>query len=354
MKTKGKNGFIEEAIDKHEDKYLYHKVIYINNKTKVKIYCNNCKKFFRQTPAKHLLGHGCLKCSLKNRTFTRSKFISESKLVHGKKFRYHLVKYINALTKVWIMCPKHGKFLQTPASHMNGVGCEKCSKSHIHTINIRERHFIIKADIIHNNKYDYSLVKYYNNFEKVDIICPEHGVFSQRPVYHTSGNGCPKCSESWGEKKVSKVLTINNLNSVREYKFPESRYRYDFYLSELNILIEYDGIQHYKSRERFGGDEAFKQTKLNDKAKNELAILYDTPLIRIPYTEYDDLEDYLLWKLSKIYKYRVGDKFYKNLGDICTGLQLPGTTTRLPVVIPVVSFTKIDVEPALAVSVVVV
>lgn len=55
--------------------------------------------------------------------------------------------------------------------------------------------FIKKCKIIHNNKYDYSLIKPDNNI-KISIICPEHGIFKQKPYHHSNGHGCPSCSKN--------------------------------------------------------------------------------------------------------------------------------------------------------------
>ena len=109
-------------------------------------------------------------------------------------------------------------------------------------------------------------------------------------------------------------------------KETDNKYKYDFYVPLLNTLIEYDGIQHYKPITYWGGDSKLLKTTTRDLAKNKLAKKFGYKLIRIPYTKYDVLEDYLLWSISKHYKYVVNGVYYKNFKDLCRGEQLPGTT----------------------------
>lgn len=127
--------------------------------------------------------------------------------MHGDKYDYSKVEYINMSTPVIIICPKHGEFTQTPRHHViNGNGCAKCyHESRI--INppkklltleekaiIRKNKWIKECSSIHNNKYDYSLVTpIYNLNDKIHIICPVHGKFEQSASSHKL-YGCAKCS----------------------------------------------------------------------------------------------------------------------------------------------------------------
>ena len=107
-------------------------------------------------------------------------FIEKAKRIHGDKYDYSLVKYIGNKIKVNIICSKHSIFQQTPNSHLNGSGCPKCYGTPQKTTN----QFIIDANYIHRNKYDYSLVKYTDNKTKIEIICLKHGKFEQTPNSH--------------------------------------------------------------------------------------------------------------------------------------------------------------------------
>ena len=127
--------FIEDAKKIHGDKYDYSKVEYKGNKIKVCIICPEHGEFW-QTPNKHLSSkEGCPKCSnifngLKKRLCV-NEFVRRAKKVHGDKYDYSKVEYINCATKVCIICPQHGEFWQTPNCHLNGHGCPTCNESHL-------------------------------------------------------------------------------------------------------------------------------------------------------------------------------------------------------------------------------
>lgn len=124
---------------------------------------------------------------------TTEEFIEKAKKVHGKKYSYDEVEYLNSKTKVKIICTSHGEFLQTPNCHLKGDGCNKCEKEF--TMELKTKKFINKAVIKHKNKYDYSLVKYSHSHSRVKIICEDHGIFEQEPYSHLKGHGCPICSQ---------------------------------------------------------------------------------------------------------------------------------------------------------------
>lgn len=118
------NSFIEKANEIHCDKYDYSKVSYKNNRTKVCIICPEHGEFW-QTPKKHLIGHGCPVCA-GNVRMENNNFIEKAKEVHGDKYDYSKVDYVNTHTKVCIICPKHGEFWQIPSDHLVGKGCPSC------------------------------------------------------------------------------------------------------------------------------------------------------------------------------------------------------------------------------------
>jgi len=114
---------------------------------------------------------------------------------HGDRYDYSLVDYVDAKTKVIIICKEHGEFLQAPESHLRRHGCPRCGNKGTVLIKRASSNFESKSRIIHSNKYDYSLVKYINNATKVKIVCKEHGEFHQKPNIHLTGHGCPCCGD---------------------------------------------------------------------------------------------------------------------------------------------------------------
>ena len=127
---------------------------------------------------------------------TTEEFIAKAKEIHGDKYDYSKVEYVNANTKVCIICLEHGEFWQKPVKHLIGHGCMECGKNKIsETISLTFEKFIRKAKNVHGDKYDYSKVdlEHRNENGEVCIICPIHGEFWQKPSSHLYGFGCKKC-----------------------------------------------------------------------------------------------------------------------------------------------------------------
>ena len=270
--------FIERAKEIHGNKYDYSKVEYKNSETKVCIICPIHGEFW-QTPNAHLIAkHKCPKCSHPSTKLTTKEFIERAIEIHGNKYDYSKVEYVDNKTKVCIICPKHGEFWQTPSCHLKRCGCPNCSKNKKMTT----EDFIKKASVIQNNFYDYSKVEYKNTETKVCIICPEHGEFWQTPHCHLTGVGCPLCSKVKNINETSLYEFINaNISEkvIREKHFPWLGAKsLDIYIPKYNIGIEYQGVQHFKALDFFGGEKSFKETLERDRIKYNLCKLNDTKL----------------------------------------------------------------------------
>jgi very-short-patch-repair endonuclease len=275
--------FINKANNIHNNKYDYSLSNYITSKSMIDIICP-IHGLFSQRTCNHLRGDGCPSCS-GNKKLNTIEFINRAKKIHGNKYDYSLVDYKGIDNKVKIICKIHGTFEQTPNKHIGKTerGCPKCNGG----VKLDTITFIENAKKIHGDKYNYSLVDYKNTNINIKIICPIHGIFEQRPRHHIYGCGCPKCSESNGEKEIIKFL--KNDNFIKQKKFKDCRYikilSFDFYLPEKNLCIEYDGEQHYKSIKYFGGDDAFIKTQTRDKIKTNFCIKNNINLLRIKYNE---------------------------------------------------------------------
>lgn len=190
MSKINETNFIELAKEKHCDKYTYENVIYVNNKTKVEITCLK-HGIFEQTPANHMKGKGCAKCA-QNVKMTKETFIKNAINVHLNKYDYSNVDYIDRNTKVKILCIYHNFiFEQSPRSHLMGHNCPKCSNTYKKT----NEEWILEFNQVHNYFYDYKLCRdiiYKSNKEKIEIICPIHGIFEQSRSKHLR-SGCKKC-----------------------------------------------------------------------------------------------------------------------------------------------------------------
>ena len=200
--------FIEKARSVHGDKYDYSLVDYLNNSTLVDIVCKK-HGIFTQIPKNHLRGKGCTECGYDVRkekfSFTKDEFIKKAKEIHGEKYDYSLVDYINAKTRVEIICPLHGKFTQIPYNHLSGKGCKECGCiENGKNRSITFDKFLEKVRNVHGDKYDYSKSKIENYKTKIEIICPLHGSFFQSPNNHLGGKGCKECG------------MISTLNHIQE------------------------------------------------------------------------------------------------------------------------------------------
>ena len=227
--------FINNAIIKHGNKFNYSEVDYTGATSDIIIKCPIHGRYL-QNPRSHLKSeYGCPKCGFKNSSVIQSsntdKFINDAVEIHGNKYDYSKVKYINAKTKVIIICPKHGEFKQTPDKHIyDKNGCPKCKSS-------KGESRIEKYLFDNNIKFVY---------QKKFIRC------------------------------------------VHKKQLP-----FDFYLPDFNICIEFNGMQHYKPIKHFGGDKAFKKQKLRDSIKTKYCEDNGIKLIRIPYTDLDKIEEIL-------------------------------------------------------------
>lgn len=302
--------FIKKAREIHGTRYDYSQVKYVNSNIKVKIVCPSHGAFW-QTPAGHCTGRdGCPKCSIQDKrdklAYTTEQFITESAKVHNNKYDYSFAVYVNNKTKVEIICPKHGKFSQLAQHHLRGRGCTKCgADENSKRSRSTTGEFINKARQVHGDLYDYSLVDYVTVSIKVTITCKRHGDFSQTPSDHLSGCGCPLCQLSNGEERVGDILTRWGIKFTRQKKFVKCKNKhllpFDFYfqIGKHYILLEYDGIHHFSPVDYFGGIEHFERTKQNDIIKTRFAQDNGFVLIRIKYTQFNNIESILRDEIEK-------------------------------------------------------
>jgi len=160
--------------------------------------------------------------------------------------------------------------------------------------------FIIMCRKKHNNKYSYDNANYLGMEQKIMITCAKHDDFYQRAVDHYRGLGCPKCATSKGEEFIIDYLNGIDIPYNYQKTFDGCVYKnklpFDFYISSMNLIIEYDGEQHFMVIENWGGEEEFKLRQKKDKIKNKYCKDNKIRLERIKYDE--DLEE----RLNLIFK----------------------------------------------------
>lgn len=231
--------FIEKAKKLYGNIFDYSKVEYKNNYTKVCIICPEHGEFWT-TPNNFLNGHTCPKCNIKERAKNAAmgtkSFVEKAKKIHGDKYDYSKVEYINSRTKVCIICPIHGEFWITPDSHLyqNG-GCHKCNHSKLE-----------------NLIFDFLTA---NNFE-------------------------------FETQKGFKWL---------RYKKP---LRLDFYLPKYNIAIECQGVQHFEPIKYFGGNKTFNEQVKRDNTKRKLCNEHNIKIIYITKKDKQNIKNILYEQIS--------------------------------------------------------
>lgn len=284
------DNFINRANILHNYKYDYTKTIYRGMGKPIKIICKK-HGAFKQTPRLHIKrkGEKCPKCNKHHNVgkshnkITKEYFITQSNIVHNNKYDYNNIDYVNMNTHVIIICPEHGDFSQLPVKHLTAKqGCNQCAnglRSKKLTSKISQSAFIENANKIHNNRYDYSLVKYINSTTKVDIICTEHGVFNQTPSNHIRNRGCLYCARetivkiSKGETEWLDLLNIPNDKNHRQVALiPNSKSTVDGYDPKTKTVYEFNGDYWH------GNPDVFDHNELNKTTNKTFGELYEQTL----------------------------------------------------------------------------
>lgn len=257
---KSTSQFIDDAKRIHCDKYDYSKVEYVNTHTPIKLICRKCDIVFSQEPASHLAGRGCPKCAHKQThlRINQEQFIERAKKVHGDKYDYSQTAYVNMHTKVTIICPIHGIFLQNPQTHVSGSGCPKCKRDkHIERITKGLPYFLERAHEVHGDKYDYSKVEYVNRQKKVCIICPKHGEFYQSPESHVQGHGCIRCGNSQEKKHLTNNEFIKRAKEIHGNKYDYSKVKYKNSTEKICIICSNHGEFWQRPSEHLKGSGCY-------------------------------------------------------------------------------------------------
>ncbi len=141
-----------------------------------------------------------------------------------------------------------------------------------------------------------------NNECYVNYICKNHKNIGIQQTSWTHfkeiENGCHYCNKvSKGENKICNYLSNNNIDFIKEYIFDDCIYKkhlkFDFYIPILDLIIEYNGQQHYSPVKIFGGEEKYKETIKRDKIKIDYCKNNKIKMIVIPYWDYDNIETIL-------------------------------------------------------------
>jgi very-short-patch-repair endonuclease len=276
--------YIQESIKKHgEGNVDYSKTNFTNisDKNKKIFICLKHNKEYPQTLRAHLYGNGCVECSNTERNNTKIKdgekefYEIVPKLFPNYDFSESVFKGVSE--KITYYCPLHGYKTQLARSMMKNMGCDDCGhiKLVASMIENNKKDFKEKAHNIHNNRYKYDMDTYKGRTKVMNIICPIHGVFQQTPRKHLYGQGCRICKNKTEGKlyvELSKYYNVIKQPTFEWCKNIETNcyLPFDFLIPELNILIELDGIQHFKVVKMFKTNLPNQRKRDLDKQKHAL------------------------------------------------------------------------------------
>lgn len=239
----------------------------------------------------------------------QDEFISRANTVHQNRYDYSKALYINAHTKLVIICPAHGEFMQRPHDHVKGKnGCPECG-----SINRRKNHskqafekFLETSNIVHSGKYRYITESYTGIKDPMEIECPIHGIFSQSPDVHKRGNGCQRC----GCGPISKMSQdwLDSLNvSNREHwlKIDNKRYKVDGYDMDSNTIYEFLGDYWH------GNPKVHDPEKINQHNKTSFKELYEGTIKRIETFENAGYKVFYIWEND--YLHSLNNSSFRNI-----------------------------------------
>lgn len=258
---------------------------YINTLTVLRFKCKICGKIFKKKPKEF----NKLKCNCVVRSDKYKEYIKDKKLLL-------LDAFSNVRTKIRHKCLICDNiFLSCPKSIKGSIyGCPYCSGTKISN-----------KDYISKLPKDIQLIgEYKNSYSRVEhkcLVCDNNWTTKPNYILHM-GCGCPFCSASKGEKFITNLLTNIGINFETEYpiRINNKTYYYDFYIPDINLAIEYNGIQHFEPVDYFGGKEHFLIICENDKVKSEWSDKNNINLLQIPYYNIKICDEIILEKIQSL------------------------------------------------------
>ena len=295
-----------KKIERNEKKYYYIKYYLsqygytlvskeYNYKSKLKMICpdghhveinwNNFK-----------YGKRCKECVNKKKRLTTKEVYNRMK----KEGHELLSEYKTNRTELKIKCPDGHIYYRTYNYFINNMRCPVCKEKEIEDKKYKKYEWV--KNTINKEGYELLTDTYINNKQTLKIKCNKGHIYETNFDNFQQGCRCNICNSSKGNKKIKDILDKFNIYNKPEYKFKDCKFKkrlpFDFYLPDYNLIVEFDGIQHYEIVEHFGGYDGFITRKIKDTIKNIYCQENDIDLLRIPYWEFDNIENILINKLN--------------------------------------------------------
>jgi hypothetical protein len=284
--------YIKEYIEQYGYKLLSSE--YVKAKSKIEMMCDKGHMYFTTWDG-FRAGRRCPECAKSKLGNYNRKTLEEVKINIESVDGYKLLStsYKNGCTKLELQCPKGHIFQMTWNNFMRGERCGYCSSRK------KKTYEEVKSYIESFEGYILISKEYKNSWTKLEIQCPKRHIFNMNWGNFTSGYRCADCNLSKGEEKIKNILLKQNIKFKQQYSFNDLisdigyPLKFDFgcFVNDKLFLVEYDGVFHY---EKQYAEDKFERTQLHDKLKNNYCNTNNISLLRIPYWEFDNVEEILL------------------------------------------------------------
>ena len=290
---------VKEYIEK--EGYTLVSKEYIRKRDKLEMICPNGHKINLSFDC-FAKGVRCGECYKKEPRISRRQTLEEVKHIVELVEGYELLSTEydpNKKIKIRHICGN--EYEVTLNNFKRGKRCPICQLK-------REEKRIKKDYVVKNiNKEGYEVISlngFNKSSDKIKLKCPKGHIYEVSWNTFQQGRRCPYCKSSKGENKVKDYLDSKNIIYYQQYKFEDCKndrsLPFDFYLPQYNTCIEYDGQQHYKLIDFSGNmtieeqEDRLEYYKRNDNIKTKYCKDNNIKLIRIPYWEFDNIENILI------------------------------------------------------------
>lgn len=316
---------VERLRELYGDEYDYTQVDYKNNRKPITLRCKKHNVVFSRTLQNLLKGWGCPACkkehgktwanviektydpSRRSERWTTERFIAESKAYHGEDvFDYSQCHYVNNDTPVTLIRIVDGAIIRVlPYEHLRHDADYGIAQRYFQGTTDKEKIYFLVRRLEENIETPIyvPMQKMERTDKRFKCVCPLHDEFYTSLFKIRNGKCCPECDgsgESVGERNVRRYLQSKNIKFEQEYRIEDKKYfdtfvRVDFYLPDLNTMIEFQGEQHYgiEIKTITHGSRKWQSQKKRDNHLRRYAADHNIRLIEVPYTYRSNVDTFL-------------------------------------------------------------
>ena len=285
--AKASNDFIKQYVESFGYKLLNE---VSGSKETMQLMCPNGHKW-EINFGDFKYGRRCSYCKIEKKKQEQLQEIKE--LMEKEGYELLEREYVNNSTPMKTRCPFGHEFYISSANFKKGRRCSECYK-------FKKLTYEYVCEFFAEEGYEVMSDNYISANDKLKVRCPHGHVFEISYAKFYIGRRCSQCKKSSGEQEVENVLKKYNINYKYQFVFKDCKrimpLPFDFYLPQYNILIEFDGEQHFREN-RFKGTK-LKDIQERDNIKTNYCKNNDIKLIRIPYWDFDKTEEIICQELN--------------------------------------------------------